>query len=220
MQKRPLALIAASCLFFYFPADLIFRLASGQFLSISDWFVSGFLPLLVSIGLIRVTRVGWYALFGFIFLWGVKDFLSVRDEAASFSQVFIHVVVYLLGLSYFINPRIRRLYFDPKLRWWRAKKRYETHGPAIIFRENKPSYPVLRNISEGGCFVETPHTFDVSDLITLVIPLPEPVPVSSLTFKGEVRWVSQQSERMGMGIQFQALTQLDKKHLKKFLSQQ
>jgi hypothetical protein len=184
-----------------------------------DWLLSGVLPFLLTLGLLKVNKVAWYTLFCFVFLWGILDLQSVQSEEAPISKVLIHLGVYLLGVSYFINPQIRRLYFDPKLRQWRTKKRYETHGPAIIQKSDKYSYPILRNISEGGCFLETPHPADVSDRLAIIIPLPVPFELSSLQLIGEVRWISERNEKTGMGIQFHQPSTLELKVLKRFVSQ-
>ena len=143
----------------------------------------------------------------------------MQSEGTPISKVLIHLGVYLLGLSYFINPQIRRLYFDPKLRQWRTKRRYETHGPSIIQSGDKYSYPILRNISEGGCFLETPHPMDVFERLVVIIPLPNPYELSSLQLTGEVRWVSERPEKTGMGIQFHKPQPLELVVLKKFVAQ-
>lgn len=208
MSKRPLALILASCVFLLSPVLLIYEHFQGEIdFTAIDWFLRGLLPVGLCVGLLRVNRIAWYTLFGFVFLWGIRELQG------------IHFLIYVLSLTYFINPRIKRLYFDPKLQWWRAKRRYETHGPAIIQAGEKTLYPTLRNISEGGCFLETPHTQEQNENITITIPLPSPIPESCLKLQGEVRWVSLIPEKMGMGIQFIALSREDRINLKKFVAQ-
>lgn len=220
MRKRPLALIAASCLFLCFPLSLVWKHLQQEPVSAADLFLSGFLPLLLTISLIRVDRIAWYTLFGFVFLWGIRDFQGVQSEAVAFPTVLLHVFIYLLGVSYFINPRIKRLYFDPKLQWWRTKRRYEMHGPAIFDIGNKTFYPTLKNISEGGCFLETPHIQPLTQEIDVLIPFPIPFQQSSLKVVGQVRWISTHSGIQGMGIQFLSLSPEAKKALKRLLAHQ
>jgi hypothetical protein len=105
-------------------------------------------------------------------------------------------------MGYFINPRVRHLYFDPKLRWWRTKPRYETHIPFIMNHRQDWEYPILRNISEGGCFIETPHLLEINSTLDIAIPLPVPLSVSVIKTRGEVRWISTNPLRQGMGVQF------------------
>lgn len=219
MRKRPLALILASCIFLYFPALLFSDFFRGLPTTTVDWLLSGVLPLILTIGLLKVNRVAWYTLFCFVFLWGIRDFQDIQTDETPVWKVLIHLGVYLLGVSYFINPQIRRLYFDPKLRQWRTKRRFETHGPAIIQKGEKYTYPILRNISEGGCFLETPHPLEVLDRLHIIIPLPVPLELSSLQLTGEVRWISDKQDKMGMGIQFHNPQDLELKVLKKFVAQ-
>jgi hypothetical protein len=219
MQKRPLTLIVASCIFLFSPISLINEFLLGKAINSVDWLLSGLLPLGLCVGLLRVNRIAWYTLFGFVFLWGVRDLHGLQNTSGNLIQVLLNLFIYTLSLTYFINPRIKRLYFDPRLQWWRTKIRYETHGPAIIEVGTKTHYPTLKNISEGGCFLETPHTQEQSEQILITIPLPSPVPKSSLKLIGEVRWVSSQPEKMGMGIQFLSLSKEDRINLKKFVAQ-
>lgn len=207
MRKRPLALILASCVFLASPALLILKWFQAEPIASIDWFLSGLLPIALSIGLLKVNRIAWYTLFGFVFLWGVRELQGLQ------------FIIYMISLTYFINPQIKRLYFDPKLQWWRAKRRYETHGPAIIQAGTKTLYPTLKNISEGGCFLETPYSQDQGALISIMIPLPSPIPDSCLKLQGEIRWVSSIPERMGLGIQFIGLSKRDRINLKKFVAQ-
>ncbi|NBX93583.1 MAG: PilZ domain-containing protein [Proteobacteria bacterium] len=218
MRRRPLVLFIASLVFLFFPLSLIWDFLQGDPVLVSDWLIGGILPVVLIIGLIRVTKVAWYTLFGFIFFWGIRDYQTVED--ATPVSIISHILIYVISLAYFIHPRIRRLYFDPKLRWWRTKQRYETHGPIIFKQGTKYYYPTLRNISEGGCFIETPHTQELENIIDIIIPLPVPLGLAAIETRGEVRWVSEKSERFGMGIQFLNLGPEQSAVLKKFVAYQ
>ena len=136
-------------------------------------------------------------------LWGVRDLYEYyHSEGAGIIPLFIHIAIYCASLVYFINPRVRHLYFDPKLRWWRTKPRYETHIPFMMRHDKDWQYPILRNISEGRCFIETPHPFKLNETFDIAIPLPVPLSVSVIKTQGEVRWVSTNPLRYGMGVQF------------------
>ena len=77
--------------------------------------LSGVLPVILIVGLLRVSSFGWYTLVSFVALWGVRDlydYYATSDTAIS--SLFIHLSIYAASLGYFINPRIRHLYFDPK----------------------------------------------------------------------------------------------------------
>lgn len=217
MHKRPLLLIFYSSLFLYFPLEWGIRLYLGKEFVWGEALLFGFFPLILIAGLLRVSKMGWYTLVALIALWGVQDlnvFYSSRGKAWGFLS---HFGIYLFSLSYFINPRIRHLYFDPKLRWWRTKPRFETYLPLIVKRGEQWDYPTMRNISEGGCFIETTQLGAVSDVIYLNIPLPVPLPISMIQVAGEVRWICDSESKQGMGIQFNHLAGKDLSAIKEFV---
>jgi hypothetical protein len=203
VAKRPLSLLLASLTFLYFPAELLARYLSGFTIAPLEGLISGVFPVLLLFALLRVTRLGWFTLVAFIALWGIKDLTLVASaRGAGPFELVGHLAVYCISLGYFINPRIRTLYFDPKLCWWKSKPRYETNLPLILKHNEHWSYPIAKNVSDGGCFIETPHLLEMDTEVTLSIPLPVPLAVSVIQTQGQVRWVSKNPLRHGMGIQF------------------
>ncbi len=204
MRKKPVSILLASLLFLYFPAEFFWRVSQAREMVTGTGIVlSCLFPALLILGLVRVTRVGWYTLVALIALWGVRDlhqYYALRTT--SIGPLITHLSIYVISLCYFINPRVRHLYFDPKLRWWRTKPRYETHLPFVMYARDEWHYPVLRNISDGGCFIETSHLLDANARVLISIPLPVPLGLSVIKTEGEVRWVSNNPLRHGMGIQF------------------
>lgn len=209
----------ASFSFLYLPAELLWKSYQAVEISTVDYFLSGVIPIFLLIGLVRVTKVGWYTLVAMVTLWGMRDLWSYYQESGATLQFAIHIGIYLFSITYFINPRIRHVYFDPKLRWWRVKTRYETHVPFMLSHDSIWHYPILRNISESGCFVETPHLASVSDMVQITIPLPIPLGVSVIQAEGEVRWVSRNPLRYGMGVQFKEPLPQHEKAIKEFVRQ-
>lgn len=202
MRKRPFLLFVSALLFLYFPLELLWRFEHDARLNWVDGLLSGVLPLFLLFGLIRVSKVGWYTLVTVISLLGMRDLQTFYSAQGSTLQFFVHVFIYTASLTYFINPRIRHLYFDPKMRWWRTKRRYETHLPFLMNHQSVWHYPILRNVSEGGCFIETPHLIEMSEKVQITIPLPIPLGVSVVRTEGEVKWVSNHPRRRGMGVEF------------------
>lgn len=221
MTKRPLAILFSSLLYLYFPAELWARYHDGIPLAFGEVLLSGVLPLLVFIGLLRVTRVGWFALVGFVAIWGVNDlYLFYTVRGAQVATLIAHLVIYTMSLAYFINPRIRTLYFDPKLCWWKSRRRFETNLPLILHDGKGWHYPILRNVSEGGCFVETPHLLELEARLDLTIPLPIPLNVPVIHSAGQVRWVSRNPLRPGMGIEFRDCTGPQLKAIRQYVRHQ
>jgi hypothetical protein len=225
MRQRPAALFICTLLFLYFPIEFASKLIKGGDFHAFEAMLSLGLPLILVIGLIRVSRIGWYTLVTFVALWGIEDLYQYyQRHSSNLSPLLVHLAIYFVSLAYFINPRVRTLYFDPKMRWWRTKPRYETHLPSILQAQAQAPeqwhYPVLRNISEGGCFVETSHFLDVNSRLEVAIPLPVPLNVSVIKAEGEVRWVSTNPLRQGMGIQFLNPPPAVEKALRGFVAKQ
>ncbi|HPI40569.1 MAG TPA: PilZ domain-containing protein [Pseudobdellovibrionaceae bacterium] len=66
------------------------------------------------------------------------------------------VMVYLINIgvvSYFFIPAVRAIYFDPRLRWWESKPRYNFEKEVQVSFEDQKTKGMLKNISEGGAFI-------------------------------------------------------------------
>jgi hypothetical protein len=65
-------------------------------------------------------------------------------------------LVNILVVSYFMLPTVRKIYFDPRLRWWETKPRYLTDFVAnLLVSEPAGLTGHVKNISVGGLYVET-----------------------------------------------------------------
>lgn len=217
MYRRPFLLFLSTLLFLYFPLEWGYQLYQGHPFHWIDALLDSVLPFFLMFGLLRVTRVGWYTLVALIALLGIRDLNTYYTVHGKPWSLFSHLGIYLFSLSYFINPRVRHLYFDPKLRWWRTKPRFETYLPLIMNLNHNWDYPVMKNISEGGCFLETKEVGAVADKVFLKIPLPIPLSVSVIKVEGEVRWVNNSENKQGMGIQFRNLTPTDQFAIQEFV---
>lgn len=99
---------------------------------------SFFVYLLSMLGLLIVTY------FGYI-------------ERASSLSVFSIVIVFSLNIfivTYFLVPAVRRVYFDPRLRWWESMPRYSCEITANIKDKDKDYIGKVANFSEGGLFFQ------------------------------------------------------------------
>jgi uncharacterized protein (TIGR02266 family) len=217
MSKRPALLFLSSLLFLYFPLEWSFRTYYSHHFSWIEALLLGVVPILLILGLIKVTKVGWYTLVAMIALWGIQDLHSFYSTRGQEWRLLSHLGIYLFTLSYFITPRVRHLYFDPKTHWWRTKPRFETHTPVVTQSEAVWGHPMMKNISEGGCFLETRQPLPVHSQVTLNILLPIPLRLSVLNVKGEVRWVSRSANRPGMGVQFSQLSYSHLEAIRDFL---
>ncbi len=221
MRQKPILLFVCALLFLYFPLETAHRwIFLEEPFYYTDLFLGVIFPAILMMGLLKVTRAGWYTLVGMVTIWGIRDLqLYYAAKSQSIIPLLTHLAIYAMTIGYFINPRIRSLYFDPKMRWWRQKKRFETHLPMILNLAQEWHYPVLRNISEGGCFVETPHLIPINTPLDVMIPLPEPVSVSVIRTAAIVRWTSDNPLRSGMGLSFITSAPLQDQAIKEYVSE-
>ena len=68
MPKRPFALFLSALLFLYFPIELIWKSHKSLEIHTIDIILSGIIPLVLLVFLIRVTKIGWYTLIAMIAL--------------------------------------------------------------------------------------------------------------------------------------------------------
>lgn len=69
----------------------------------------------------------------------------------NFLTLFAVLVVDILAVAYFVVPSVRKVYFDPRLRWWETAPRYLFNQQGVMY-----SMPgLIRNVSEGGAMFET-----------------------------------------------------------------
>jgi hypothetical protein len=65
------------------------------------------------------------------------------------------LVFNLLVIAYFLLPDVRRIFFEPGLRWWETPTRYYFDLPcAVTFGDSNNLVDVkIKNISRTGCFI-------------------------------------------------------------------
>lgn len=89
------------------------------------------------------------------------------------------LVVYALNIllvGYFLIPAVRTVYFNPRVRWWESKPRFEVRAELTLelVDRKEPATPqaapvsaTLFDLSEGGAFVETLQEVSVGAKVRL-----------------------------------------------------
>jgi hypothetical protein len=195
------------------------RYTQTQVFNPFDFILSFAFPIFLAVLLFKVSKWGWFTLFAGIGLLLTRDaVLLYNEQGGDWVRPVAHLCIYVFNLLYFLNPRVKTLYFDPKLHWWKTKSRYETQHAAVLFDGKESVYPVLRNISRGGCFLESSSFVPaLKQRVEVKIPLPIPLKVSTLKLRGEVRWVSKNPLNRGFGIRFIRLPLLQRYAIRKFI---
>lgn len=84
-------------------------------------------------------------------------------------------VVNIVVVGYFLLPAVRRLYFDPRMRWWETKPRYQADFQCQVEFKDQQHWVEIKNISEGGAFLETSADFSEGDSLKLFFKDPQGV---------------------------------------------
>jgi hypothetical protein len=129
-----------------------------------------FLPLLAGlcIYLTKKWSFGLYIILMFITF--VYSYTTWADKPSTKILIFF-LLLYLINITivgYFMLPAVRKIYFDPRIRWWETKPRYLTDFSAHIFmNEESTAEGMLKNISVGGFYIESAAELELQQDIKL-----------------------------------------------------
>ncbi len=89
-----------------------------------------------------------------IFLANIYGFWTSMNWV-NFFTLFAVLVLDILAVAYFVVPSVRKVYFDPRLRWWETAPRYLFNQQGVM--DSTPG--LIRNVSEGGAMFETSTSY-------------------------------------------------------------
>lgn len=185
MKKRPLLIVILGLLHIFEPISKIiyFKIKTGFSFSIilynilaldhfTGIFEFWFLFPIGGIALLLVKR--WsFPIFVFVQIYSIYTHLSYQkynwpyvSEKPHITSVLL-LLFNLLFIIYVFLPDIRKLFFNPRLRWWEPKPRYTIKIPCIVTlpSDNSKKPGEIINISETGAFVNAPLDYKFDDII-------------------------------------------------------
>lgn len=121
-------------------------------------------------------------------------------KSATFTMTIALVVFYIINMlviGYFLLPAVRRLYFDPRMRWWETKPRYKADFQCQVDYKGAQHWVEIKNISQGGAFLETPSDLEDGTMLKIFFKDPQGV----LHLEGEIVYKRQQAPT-GYGFKF------------------
>lgn len=113
----------------------------------------------------------------------------------------VFFVINFLVVGYFLKPAVRRLYFDPRMRWWETKPRYKADFQCQVELKGQQHWVEIKNISEGGAFLETSSEFQEGDLLKIYFKDSAGV----LALNGEVVY-RRHAQPVGYGFKFEKVS--------------
>ncbi len=112
--------------------------------------------------------------------------------------IFIQVIN-ILTVSYFLNPKIRTIYYTDAIKWWKSKPRYPLSAFCQIDRApDITAHAQTTDISEGGLFLNHSLNFSSGEEIFLRIIHEDRIH----PLKARVIFSSKRLEESGSGIKF------------------
>lgn len=102
------------------------------------------------------------------FSYSLQSSLKSNSKLVLLALVF-SFIINLLVIAYLFLPRVRKVYFDPKLRWWETKPRYKTNFQSLLSFNGSNHNVDIKNISEGGAFLETNLEIPTDTILKLTL---------------------------------------------------
>lgn len=89
-----------------------------------------------------------------LFLKSYFGYLERTQEVSLFYLLSVYAVN-ISVVAYFLIPAVRKIYFDPRMRWWETLPRYHFNQQCTYVDEGVQFHGEALNISEGGAFIQS-----------------------------------------------------------------
>jgi hypothetical protein len=228
MKKRPLSIVIIAVFYFlepignlvsaaYFNKMPLFGKDSILFqLMWSDWIILLLFPV-VGIGIYMVKKWGWYLFLAFsalLIFYNIYVYKYLNPNY-SLETVILFILVVTVVSALFLRKSIYAPYFNPRLRWWEAAKRFRVPLDAVLFTKNGSLSCTTLDISETGCFLELQDDLPLDSRVIVEFRF------SGIEISSVGRIVHKRTgpgeKHSGYGIQFQALTQENREKIRTLL---
>ena len=110
--------------------------------------------------------LAYFALMTIPFGYSLFSYFKNATLAMTVALVLFYIIN-MLVIGYFLSPSVRRLYFDPRMRWWETKPRYKADFQSQVEFNGQQHWVEIKNISVGGAFLETASDFPEGTLLKI-----------------------------------------------------
>jgi hypothetical protein len=201
--------IVALCLVYYSVKKMGFQVTTALFIDL--WILSA-ASVVAAFGIWRVRPWGFILFFIFALLVVSADVTHIIKNPKTLNfWDFIDVTLVSLGIIFILQRQARAPYFNPKIRWWERPERHKIDLNATLIVADKTIESQLLDISESGCFIDTPHMFSSGDAATLKLSYEQN------TFQSPVRVIRTSTTPKGVGLMFVETTDLNSKEIRKII---
>ncbi len=226
MITKPWPIIILSWIYFLAPIPnlVISSYLSGR--SIPDYLMNFSHPLklivfftffpIAGFAIYRVKK--WsYPVFVIVMLWSFWVNFSSFSRYPENYPIFLLSIIYVVNFAlvgYFLIPAVREVYFNPRLRWWESKPRYEVEIDVEIDLGFEKKKAKIKNLSMGGIFLEPEGSIEINTVGILRFAIKN----YELNLEGKFLYCNP-SVMSGYGVEFQNLSSKQKKELKKLTAE-
>jgi len=117
------------------------------------------------------------------------------------SQLLITVLlsyfVNILIVGFFMKSEVRKIYFDPRVRWWETKPRFHADFKAEVASPAKRFEAQILNISDSGLFFQSDEDLEQGDSVSIYCTVQD----KDLNLRGQVVYARKDSVH-GFGVKF------------------
>jgi len=137
---------------------------------------------------------------------------TVEGNKGSIALLVLCWAINIAVVLYFLRPSLRRIYTDPKLRWWEHSKRYISSLEATLKHNELNGDGQIMNLSKTGLLLKTNFKLTNNDHVELLVNTGD----EKLFLSGEI--VVHKKITNGYGIKFDK-NSVNKKSTKKIIKQ-
>ena len=165
------------------------------------------IPALVAGYAILKVKKWSYPVFLLMVMWvtvcSIYSFTQLPNASELILMLFLPVVFNVILTSFILLPSVRASYYDPRLRWWETKPRYQIETEVVTDQIDSSLQPTIKNVALGGLFIEAEEGFELDEtpmkLRFIILDI-------EVTIQGRVVYQRPIKDRVvGMGIQFVAM---------------
>jgi hypothetical protein len=170
MKRKPWSLITLAVLHWISPfgnllinsykvhaSPVLFANALLEPVNLPHLLVLIFLPIIAGVLILICRKWSYVAYIVLMIIPFIYSFYYTHGDFGfrNISFVLSLYVVNMFIVGYFMIPNIRRIYFDPRLRWWQSSPRFSADFAAALEQaDGKLNNGQIKNISVGGFFIE------------------------------------------------------------------
>lgn len=219
MIKKPFLIWVATIGILLAPVVFVLRMFVFSEQGIPDqgntalWLITSIFTLILMIvayGVWKVRLWGFYALLGLGALTAVLDLYAWLVLQAKFNGwLILDFVAAAVAVALILQEKVRKPYFNPKIRWWETEKRTRVDLPASLVVNGKISNAKILDISATGCFADSDIAPELNTKVAVDISF------KTNQLRLHALFVRKSDSPKGIGLKFVDTNSKDKKDIKK-----